>query len=321
MLYVLSNYNDPFWNLACEEYLLKNKNEDVFMLWRSKPCVIVGKHQNTYAEINYRFTRENNIKIARRLTGGGTVVHDMQNINFTFIKNGAEGKLVDFNKFISPIIEYLNTLGVAADIGGKNDICINGLKISGNAEHVFRRRVLHHGTLLFDSDIIRLKETLNVKKGIYTDKAVQSNRSEVTNIRTHLKEQMSIEEFIEGLSKFILKNNSGSTEYSFTDKEILNIEKLSSDKYSKEEWIFGYSPKYNLTREFIFSNKKWQIDIHVVKGEITSAVVFINDEEQKEVAIDLTGIKHLHRNIFKIFKHTQLLLSDSELEELPYYFF
>ena len=136
MYCIISDTRDPYFNLATEEYLMKHSEEDIFLLWQSELCVVVGKHQNTYAEINYPFIREHNIKVARRLSGGGTVFHDRGNLNFTFIRNGEPGKLVDFRRFVSPVIEMLQQLNVHAVMGGKNDILVDGKKISGNAEHV-----------------------------------------------------------------------------------------------------------------------------------------------------------------------------------------
>lgn len=143
--------SDPYFNLAAEEYFLKNFQEDFFMLWRSWPSVVVGKHQNALAEINHEFVRLHQIPVARRLSGGGTVFHDPGNVNFTFIRNVANISEVNFKIFTIPVIEALKKLGVEAYTTGRNDLLIDGKKISGNAEHVHRNRVLHHGTLLFDS--------------------------------------------------------------------------------------------------------------------------------------------------------------------------
>ncbi len=156
MLCIQSPSRDPYFNLAAEEYLLKQSTDDVFMLWQSSPVVVSGKHQNVYAEMNYRYIREKGILVARRLTGGGTVYHDPGNINFSFIRQGEAGKMVDFTGFIEPVIRFVNSLGVHASQGPKHEIMVNGKKISGNAEHVFKNRVLHHGTLLFDAALDEL---------------------------------------------------------------------------------------------------------------------------------------------------------------------
>jgi lipoate---protein ligase len=160
MLCIYNPSTEPYFNMAAEEYLLKNFSANIFMLWRNDNAVVVGKHQNSLAEINHDFVQQNNIKVVRRLSGGGTVFHDLGNLNFTFITNGEGEELVNFRKFTQPILEVLLQLGVHAKFEGRNDLTINGLKFSGNAEHVFKKRTLHHGTLLFSSKISDLTQAL-----------------------------------------------------------------------------------------------------------------------------------------------------------------
>ena len=155
---------NPYFNLACEEYLLKNVDDEVFMLWRNEPAIIVGKHQNTLAEINTEYVKDQGIKVVRRLTGGGAVFHDLGNLNFTFIKfiplNGDQ--IIDFQKHTRPILDILLKLGINAKFEGRNDLTIDGKKFSGNAEHVHKHKVLHHGTLLFSAKLPDLSASLNV---------------------------------------------------------------------------------------------------------------------------------------------------------------
>lgn len=320
MLFILSNSFDTYFNLATEEYLLKNIDDEVFMLWRSEPAVIIGKHQNAHSEINYKYVRENNINIARRLSGGGTVVHDIQNLNFTFIANGTEGKLIDFKKFVTPVISYLETLGINAHIGEKNDIRIGDLKISGNAEHVYRKRVLHHGTLLFNSDLNRLSEAIKITPNTYFDKAVQSNRTTVTNIIDHLKSKISIEEFTDGLAGFIAKKNDSFSNYYLTDEEKNFINKLITEKYSKEDWVFGYSPKYRLIKEFHFNASLWSIELLVEKGSISKALIKEN-EVPVELSNRLNGIKHMFKPVYNILHEKYPDWNNSYIEDFAYHFF
>ena len=184
MLIIQNSTTDPYFNIAVEEYLLKNFTDDCFILYQNKPSIIIGKHQNTLAEINYQYVKENNIAVVRRLSGGGTVYHDLGNLNFSFIKNSGNDKnLVDFKMYTTPIIEVLKQLGVNAEFGGHNDIQVNGFKISGNAEHIFKKRVLHHGTLLFSSDLSILNNAIKAPENRYSDKAVKSVRAVVANIK------------------------------------------------------------------------------------------------------------------------------------------
>lgn len=266
MICFLNNNNDIYFNLATEEYFLKYKDEDIIMLWKSSPCVVVGKHQNTFAEINLKFIYEKKIPVARRLSGGGAVYHDEGDINYTFITNGDSGKLIDFKKFIQPVVNFLKLYGVDAEIGTKNDILVNGLKISGNAEHIYKNRVLHHGTLLFDSNLSNLKESLNVNPGRFTDKAVQSNRATVINISGLLTRKLTIYEFNNCLFTFLKKQNFNSVEYQFNRTDLEAINKLRDEKHSHWDWIFGYSPAFSLKCKLKIDDKTLNIRLYVEKG-------------------------------------------------------
>ncbi len=265
------NHSDPYFNLATEEYLLKNFTEDIFMLWRSESSIVVGKHQNALAEINHQYVRENNIKIARRLSGGGTVFHDPGNVNFTFIKKVEKLEEVNFKIFTQPIVTVLQKLGLDAYSTGRNDLMIDGKKISGNAEHIFRKRVLHHGTLLFNSQLNKLRNALKVDLSRFEHKAVQSNRSEVGNISDYLKPEMSVNEF----SNYIFENISREYQdfkiLELSQEDIYEIEKLRNEKYCLWDWIYGYSPKYTYRNELITGNGKISFFLNVKKGRITES--------------------------------------------------
>ncbi len=321
MRYVLSKSSDPYFNLAAEEYLLKHTKENIFMLWRSIPTVIVGKHQNALAEINYPYVLKNNLKLARRLSGGGTVVHDPDNLNFTFISNGEEGKLIDFKKFTGPIIDFLNTLGIHASLGDKNDIRIGELKISGNAEHVYKKRILHHGTLLFDSDLYRLKKAIQVVPGKYFDNAVQSNRARVTNIFGFLKEKATIEVFTDKLSAFVLGADPDVKNKPFSVGEELAISKLSKEKYAREDWIFGYSPKYEFRHSFLFNGSAWIVKLNVEKGRILKAIVQVNNQNQNNLEKELFDQNHNINEINRAIKLHLKDISDKECDKLSLNFF
>lgn len=268
MLYIKRTETDPYFNIAAEEYVLKNFTEECFMLWRNEPSIIVGKHQNTLAEINPDYIEKNNIPVIRRISGGGTVFHDLGNLNFTFIKNGHTEKLVDFKKFTEPIIAALASLGINAKFEGKNDLRIDGKKISGNAEHVHKNRVLHHGTLLFSSKLDHLSAALNVEPDKFKDKAVKSNRSIVTNIIDHLARPISIKEFEEQIYRYIYKNDAHASFYEFDEQDIRNINELVNTKYKRWEWNFAYSPKYNLIKSIATENGEIEFVIDVKNGII-----------------------------------------------------
>ena len=277
MLIVQRPHTNPWFNIAAEEYLLKNIQEDCFMLWQNEASIIVGKHQNTLAEINYQFVKQNNIPVIRRITGGGTVFHDPGNLNFTFISKGEKGKLVDFRKFTDPIIAILNQLGIPAEFEGKNDIKVNGLKISGNAEHVFKDRVLHHGTLLFSSDLKELSMALKVKSGKYTDKAVQSNRSIVTNISDHLTPKLSIETFKEKIIDYFSELHYPEF-YHLTSEDEASINELVKHKYATWKWNFGYSPNYSYSNEVVTGDGNvLQLVVSIEKGNLINFILKENN--------------------------------------------
>lgn len=310
----LKNTN-PFYCLAAEEYLLKNFDDDIFMLWQSKDTVVLGKHQNALAEINYPFVRANNVTVARRISGGGTVFHDAGNVNFAFIKNVKSPAEISFKQFTQPVVEALALLGIEATTSGRNDLLIEGLKISGNAEHVFKNRVLHHGTLLFNSDLENLGQSIKVVAGKYESKAVQSNRSKVANISSFLKEVMSIQEFIGFLLDVQLKKG-GNTFYELTSADETVVQKLADQKFVTWDWRYGYSPRYVFTNKVEIEGKELLIRLEVKKGIIDSAELsgtFFPTEEAVRFSEKLAGVRHFYEDI------ASALLTQNE--QLIYAFF
>ncbi len=285
---------DPYFNLAAEEYFLKNFREDFFMLWRSRPSVVVGKHQNALAEISHEFVQKNRIPVARRLSGGGTVFHDPGNVNFTFIRNVEKISEVNFKIFTVPVVEALKKLGVEAYTTGRNDLLIDGKKISGNAEHVHKNRVLHHGTLLYDSHLEVLKGALKADLSRFEDKAVQSNRSEVTNIANYLPEPMKVEDFTNFLFSEISKNYPEFQVYEPTPEDLEAIQKLSIEKYQTWDWIFGYSPRYRFTNTMETENGAISISLLVERGLLSEISVSgaVEADLSQNITEALLGCKH-----------------------------
>ena len=275
MIGLVSPSNNVFFNLAAEEYFLKNFKEDIAFFYINTPCVVVGKHQNALAESNYAFLQENNIPLARRLSGGGTVFHDDGNLNFSFIRNFTESaKSVNFRSFLDPVMEFLHTLNVPAEYSDRNDLLVEGKKFSGNAEHVYQqgKRTLHHGTILFNSQLDKLGIAITNKGKTYTHKAVASVRSKVANILPYLKNGIEIYPFAERLNTFFVEKENASL-YKFTKKDLVQIEKLKEEKYGTWEWNIGYSPKYELHFSGDIEGVNYKVNHRVLKGVIQECVI------------------------------------------------
>jgi len=296
MLIILRHSTDPYFNLATEEYVLKNFEEDSFMLWRNAPSIIVGKHQNTLAEINVEYVKQHNIPVVRRLSGGGAVFHDLGNLNFTFIQKGKEETLIDFRKYTLPILEVLQKLDIEAKFEGRNDLTIDGRKFSGNAEHVWRNKVLHHGTLLFSAHMPNLTQALNADPLKFQGKAVQSVRSRVTNISEHLKSPMDVNQFATLVREHVVEKYPDANLIELSAEDHENIHNLVREKYGSWEWNFGYSPNYNF-KKLIRTAKTGTIefDLDVQNGIIQHVKIFgdyFNRLETEDIEMALTGIPH-----------------------------
>lgn len=289
MRFIYSNTSDAGFNLASEEYLLKNSNEDIFFLYINSPAIVCGKHQNTLAEIDFEYTQNNNIKIFRRLSGGGTVYHDVGNINFCFITNEAKGELVNFEKYLSHIIKFLATKNIEATIGKRHELIVNGKKISGNASHVYKNRVMHHGTLLFDSELDVLNNCLKIDPNKYTDKAVKSVRSEVTNIKPLLKETITTKDFSKQLFHWLQNELSLAYERELSSFDEQNINQILRLKFSTWNWVYGYSPHYLFEKTlFIDEKQSLKAKMSVTRGTILEIEMEASTPELKIVADELT---------------------------------
>ena len=306
MLLINNTNTNAYFNLAMEEYFLKNTNEDIFLLWQNENSIIVGKNQNTLSEINYDYVKENNIKVVRRLSGGGAVFHDLGNINFTFISCN-DNSFSDFKKFTMPIVEALKELNVHAEFSGRNDLLIDGQKFSGNDQYNYKNKVMHHGTLLFSSEINDLSNALKVKPSKFQGKSVKSVKSRVTNISSHLDKKMTVLEFKDYLMDFINKRDENSHFYELNDKDVESINKLVEEKYSTWEWNFGHSPKYSLYNEVKYpgGNLEFSLDVH---DGLIKDIKFFGDFFGKE---DISFIENKLRNV----KHNEYSIK-SALEDV-----
>lgn len=273
MRYIHNRATDPAFNLAAEEWLLMQSGDDVFMLWRNAPAVIVGRNQNTLAQIDESFVHERGIPVVRRLSGGGAVFHDLGNINFTFIQDATPSEGLDFHRFTAPILDALRAMGVECAFDGRNDLVIDGKKFSGNAQHFHGGRILHHGTLLFASEIEDISGALRVDPEKYRDKAVKSVKKRITNISSHLPAPMDATDFIEALMEHV-SGRSTQGEMGFSAQEEAAINRLAEDRYRSWDWNYGTSPAYNFTRSTRTPGGLLEVHMDVRKGRIHHARLF-----------------------------------------------
>ncbi len=293
---------DPHYNLAFEEYFFMTPPEDkaFFLLWQNDRAVIVGKNQNTIEEINQRYIDENGIKVVRRNSGGGAVYHDLGNLNFSFIQKNEDNSKLDMRTFAIPVINALAKLGVRAEFSSRNDMIINGRKFSGMAQTISKGRVLHHGTLLFDSDLSVVQDALNVKDIKVESKGIKSVKSRVTNISEHLDQKIDIEEFRRLLVKNMFKQGE-LKEYRLTEDDERQINKLKSEKYDLWEWNYGRSPEYEMKKEKKFDCGIITAYIDVKKGVVNN-VRFYGDffgvKDIKELEEKLRGTKFRYQELY-----------------------
>ncbi len=265
MILLESKTNNPLFNIATEEYLLKNCDEDILYFYTNSPSVIIGKHQIHNQEVNIPFIIEHKIPAIRRISGGGSVFHDKGNLNYAIITSSNKA-WVDFENFTKPLIQQLTKLGLSAELRSRSDIRIEGKKISGNASHIFKNRVLHHGSILFDTDLELLTNCLKNAPTKYKNKSVQSRRSIVTNISSHLKSPLNITDFQRRFTESLFVDGLINGEMEL-DKEAKNkIKKLIPEKYETIDWNVLYNANYQFQNTFFHNDRLEKISFKVKKG-------------------------------------------------------
>jgi lipoate-protein ligase A len=278
------NCTDPRINLAIEEHLLRSlKTEtDILLFYINEPSIIVGRNQNVFEEINYEYAETHAIHVIRRLSGGGTVYHDLGNLNFSFINNTGKENLLNFKKFTAPVVKALQQMGIPAQLGTRFDILVNGRKISGNAQYNVGNRMVSHGTLLYNSDLEKVNESLRVNIDHIQSKSIKSVRSQVSNICEFLENPGDIFSFRDQLMTSILED-TGSSQYVLNSQDWETIHQLSQSRYHTWEWNYGRSPEFEIKKKLTIDGGDLELKIIVANGlvkrlEVSGATLILPED-------------------------------------------
>ena len=271
--YLETGSTDPAYNLAFEEYVLTHRMDgDYLILWQNDNTVVVGQNQNTAAEINRAFVEAHGVHVVRRTTGGGAVYHDLGNLNYSFTTDEEAGSL-RLERFTAPVVDALASLGLQAEASGRNDILVSGKKVSGTAQRLVKGRILHHGTLLFDSNPAMVSGALNVDPTKFQSKSAKSVKSRIGNIRQFLPRDMDLNAFWEYL-KSALAADGSFRPAELTEAELKAVQELKETKYDTWEWNFGRSPRFDMTNKRRFAGGGLEVGLCVEKGSIVSAAFY-----------------------------------------------
>ncbi len=302
MKYIVNNSHNPAYNVALEAYAFREllAEDELFILWINEPTIVIGKHQNAIEEINKTYTDEHGIHVVRRLSGGGAVYHDLNNLNYTIISNKSQEGAFDFKTFSQPVIETLADLGVTATFTGRNDLEIDGKKFCGNAQAYYKGRMMHHGCLLFDVDMTVLGNALQVSKDKIESKGVKSVRARVTNILDELPEKMTVEAFSNQLLNKMKESYPDMTEYVFSDDELKNIQALADQQFGTWDWTYGEAPEYTIKRSVRYPAGKITTYANVAKSVIKGMKLygdFFGIKDVADIEQALIGLRYEYPDV------------------------
>ena len=293
--YLVLNSLDAAANLAAEQVIFDTlpQGQSCFLLWQNRSAVVIGRHQDALAEIDRAFVEANGIQLVRRISGGGAVYHDLGNLNYSVIADARGGKAPDMAVFCEPVLRLLHRLGVPAELSGRNDMTVKGQKFSGSAQHLYKGRVLHHGTLLIDSDLSVVSRALRVDPEKIRSKGLASVRSRVTNLRPYLPEEIDLPRFRELLLEEVLAEHPGE-ELLLSPEQLRQLETLSESRYRSWDWTVGSSPPSSLVRRQRFEGcGTVEARMQIEHGRI-AAISFLGDffsaEEPEALAECLEGL-------------------------------
>ncbi|WP_081212152.1 lipoate--protein ligase [Salegentibacter sediminis] len=315
--------NNPRLNLALEEYALRNfsADTDYLLFYINSPSIIIGRNQNTLEEINQGYVDEKDIQVVRRVSGGGAVYHDFGNLNFSFITNHDVKSLNNFKKFTAPVIKVLKSMGLDAELKGRNDIQVEEKKISGTAQFSTGKRMISHGTLLLDTELGEVANALNVKMSKIQSKGHKSVRSRVANISDFLEEPMKIEDFRSRLLKGLYEESEDFERYYLSPEEWEAVHRLKEEKYDTWDWNYGRSPKFNIQRSKRFAAGEVDLRIFVEKGHIKDFKIFgdfFGKEPVEKLESLLVGARYEKEDIYELLKDIELKEYFGEIPHLEF---
>ena len=289
MIQIETTSHDPFFNQAFEDYVFRTYREgDVLLLWRNRPAVVVGCYQNICREVHMRALLDRGIPVVRRMSGGGTVYHDLGNLNYTLISDQT-GPL-DYDRCLEPVIRALNALGVPAQKNRTCDIAVDGKKISGSAQKIAGGRVLHHGTLLFDSDLSLLDEiTTGRKNDAFCSKGTESAICAVTNLRPYLKDDCEIVTFAKRLAEQLLP--PGSEQIRLTEPQLAEVRRLADETYHAWDWTWGKTPAFTYEKSAEFAGKPIFVRYEARRGLLRNAEVRSDALDAQALCAMLNGVR------------------------------
>ena len=309
MRYLKNPSTNPYYNMAFDEYCLESLpiDEPIFFLWQNKPAVIVGYNQEVNTEVNLDYLKEKGIDLVRRVTGGGAVYHDLENLNYTIVGR-SEDLERDYPEYAALMMKALQALGVPATLSGRNDILVEGKKVSGFAKRVCKNRLMVHGTLMYNVDVDVLTHVLNPSTTKLQSKGIASVRSRVANLCDYLPEIPDIQTFSQRLEE-ILSNNYTDTEYQLTETDLANIQRLTDKKFATWEWNYGRSPKATLVHSARLACGTVEIHLTLAENRIASCRFggdFLGNLPASDVEKALTGIPYEINEIRKCLSKIEI---------------
>lgn len=309
MRYIKNNSTDPYYNMAFDEFCLEQLSIEspVFYLWQNRPSVIMGANQEVHTEVNLDYLKDNDIALVRRVTGGGSVYHDLGNLNYTIVGN-SDNLERDYPEYTRYILHALQQLGIPATISGRNDILVEGKKVSGFAKRVCKNRLMIHGTLMFDVDLEKLTKALCPPATKLQSKGIASVRSRVVNLCEYLPEIPDITAFKCSLEQ-ILSNNYTDKEWKLSNDDIQEIHQLAHNKFEQWNWIYGHAPRATLNNSARLACGTVQVSLNIVENRITSCRIggdFIGNLPVTELEKALVGLPYERDSIMNCLNKTDV---------------